>query len=688
MKELNTTDIRDVVILGGSGSGKTTLTEAAAFASGKINRLGSVLDGNTISDYDKQEKKRGFSIGLSVVPVMWNGYKINFLDTPGGIDFSGEREAAAETADAAVIVINGKRGIDNGTLTAWKLCDKYKLPRIIFVTAMDDDNASYRQIVEDLTQNYGNIIAPFHMPIRKEQRLIGYADITRMKGRKFDGIGKFEDIDIPDYCMDYLKKYKDILDEAVASVDEDSMNKFFNGEEFTQTEMDAGLRTDCVDGSIVPVTMGSGLHVHGVCMLMDCITRYMPAPYVIKTGINVKTNDLFDCYYNKNSFLVARVFKTISDPYIGRYSLVKVYSGELKPDMNIFNAVCDIEQRIGRIYYISGSEAESTDRIIAGDIGAVPKLNNIFTNDTLSTKEVPIKFTATEYETPYTYKRIVSDNKADEDKITPAVMKLIDEDVTLKTINDKDNSQLLIAGIGEQQLSVFEDKLKEKYNLKIHLEAPKIAYKETICSEVTVRGRYKKQSGGHGQFGDVVMTFGPSGDREQSYVFEENIVGGAVPKNYFSAVEKGVQESIRCGLLAGYPVVGVKAVLTDGSYHPVDSSDNAFKMAAMMAFKEAYFKAEPIILEPIAAVKIYVPSKYTGDVISDLKSRRARVIGMVPQDDGDSYIQADIPMELLDGYLARLRSISGGSGRIEYEFSRYGKAPDDVVKRLEEAYKG
>lgn len=687
MKEFNTQDIRNIVILGGSGSGKTTLAEAAAFATGKTNKLGSIQDKNTISDYDKQEKKRGFSIGLSVVPVIWNDCKINFIDTPGGIDFSGERAAAADIADGAVIVVNGKRGLDNATFMAWKLCDKYKLPRIIFVTGMDDDNASYRQIVEELTEKYGNIIAPFHMPIRQEQRLIGYADITRMKARKFNGIAKFEDIEIPDYCMDYLKKYKDILDEAVASSDEDKMDKFFSGEEFTQVEMDAGLKADCVDGSIVPITIGSGLHVHGVCMLMDCITKYMPAPYMIKTGINVKTNKLFDCYYDRNSFTVAKVFKTISDPYIGKYSIVKVYSGEIRPDMNIFSPLFDMEQKIGRVYYISGSEFEATNRIIAGDIGAIPKLVNVSTADTISTKEVPIKFTKSEYEKPYTYKRIVADNKKDEEKLLPAITKLIEEDITLKTVNDAVNSQQLIAGIGEQQLSIFEDKLKDKYNLSIHLEAPKIAYKETVCAEVSARGRYKKQSGGHGQFGDVVMTFGPSGDREQSYTFEEQIVGGAVPKNYFSAVEKGVQESVKSGLLAGYPVVGLKAVLTDGSYHPVDSSDNAFKMAAIMAFKEAYFKAQPIILEPIAAVKIYVPSKYTGDVISDLKTRRARVIGMVPQDDGDSYIQADIPMALLDGYLARLRSLSEGCGRIEYELSRYGKAPDDVAKKLEEEYK-
>ena len=681
MKEWNTQSIRNVVLLGGSASGKTTLTEAAAFASGKTNRLGSISEKNTISDYDTEEKQRGFSIGMSVVPVEWNDCKINFIDTPGGLDYIGERELAADVADAAIIVINGKRGVDIGTQQAWKLCDNYKLPRMIFVTGMDDDNASYRQIVEDLTNKYGSKIAPFHMPIRQESRLIGYADITKMTGRKFSGICEFEDIEIPDYCMDYLKKYREALDEAVASSNEDNMEKFFAGESFTQIEMDAGLHADCVDGSIVPVTMGSGLHVHGIYMLLDSIVKYLPAPSTMKSGINVHTNEVFDCYYDKNSFMVAKVFKTISDPYIGKYSLVKVYSGELRPDMNIFNPAYDSEQKIGRIYSISGSTTEAVNKIVSGDIGAIPKLVNVSTTDTISTKEVPVKLYKPLIDIPYTMKRIIS-NQKDDEKLLPSIMKLAEEDVTIKYVNDTENGQQLLAGIGEQQLSVFVSKLNTRYRLQVSLDVPKIAYKETICKRVSAKGRYKKQSGGHGQFGDVVMTFEPLGDRDIPYVFEERIVGGAVPKNYFAAVEKGVEESVQKGLLAGYPVVGVHAVLTDGSYHPVDSCDNAFKMAAIAAFKEAYLDAATILLEPIAEAKIHVPARYTGDVIADLKSRRARVLGMVPDDEGDSYIQADIPMQQIDGYLARLRSLTGGYATLEYHQARYGKAPDELTNTL------
>lgn len=687
MKDFNTVNIRNIVLLGGSGSGKTTLTEAAVFASGKRDRLGSVAAGSTVSDYDKEEKERGFSINLSVIPVEWMDCKINLLDTPGGLDFSGERESAASAADAAVIVVNAKRGVDVGFEMSWRLCDRYQLPRIVFVTAMDDDDASYRQVVENLTERYGSRIAPFHMPVRSEGRLIGYADITRMRARQFAGIGKYEEMEIPEYSMPYLEQFKKILDEAVASADEENMEKYFAGETFSQQEIDCALRSDCIDGSIVPVTMGSGLHVHGVYMLLDCIVRYLPSPSRVRTGINVSDNELFDCIYDENSSLAAQVFKTISDPYIGKYSIVKVYSGKLKADSTAFNPSHDTEQKIGRLYYISGDEFIQTGQIVAGDIGAVPKLGDVLTGDTISSKNCPVKLGPIEFENPYTVKRYKTLDKKDDDKVYVSLLKLAEEDKTLRVVNDMENGQQLLAGIGEQQLEITAAKLRSKYKIQIELCAQKIAYRETVCAAVQAHGRYKKQSGGHGQFADVTMIFEPSGNREIPYIFDERVVGGAVPKNFFPAVEKGIEESVRSGLLAGYPVVGLKAVLTDGAAHAVDSSENAFKMAAILAFKEAYLNAKPIILEPIAAVKIYAPAKYTGEIVGDLKTRRARVMGMVPESDGSSYIEADIPMSELDGYLAKLRSLSGGYARFEYEFARYGQAPEQITQQLQQFYK-
>ena len=668
MNNYRTGDIRNIAVLGGSGSGKTTLVEAAAFAGENKNYLGSIAQGNTVSDYDSEERSRGFSIHLSVVPVEWNGYKINFLDAPGALDFEGERESAASAADAAVIVINARKGIDAGTGAAWKLCDRYKLPRVIFVTGMDDDTASYREIVEELTKLYGGKIAPFHMPIRQDQRLIGYADITKMRARKFTGIGKYEDFEIPDYCMENLNKFKGILDEAVASVDEDNMEKYFSGEEFTQQEKDSALRADCTDGSIVPVTMGSGLHVHGVYMLLDVITKYFPSPFFTKTGINVYDNELFDCIYDEKDFLAARVFKTVSDPYLGKYSFVKVYSGTLKADSMIFNPSYDMETKIGRIYKVCGKEYTPVDSIVAGDIGAIPKLNGFSTGDTISTKVKPIKLDTIEFAVPYTVKRIVVDNKQNEEKLSQALAKIMEEDKTVLCENDVENGQRLIKGIGEQQLEIIVARLENQYKIpQVQLTAPKVSYKETICAEVQI-------------------TFSPSGNREKDYVFETAVVGGAVSKNYFPAVEKGIAESVKTGLLTGYPVVGLKAVLTDGAEHPVDSSENAFKMAAVMAYKEAYLKASPIILEPIAQVKIFAPSVYAGDISNDLKTRRARVLGMMPAEDGTSYIEADVPIAELEGYMAKLRSITEGYGTFAYEFARYGHAPQNVVEKLSAEY--
>lgn len=680
MKKYRTEQIRNVVLLGGSSSGKTTLVEAADFASGKRNKLGSIAEGNTVSDYDKEEIARGFSIHMSVVPVEWKKCKINLLDTPGAPDFSGERQQGLSAADAAVIVVNGRKKVDEGVYYAWKLCDQYQLPRIVFVTGMDDDDASYKQAVLDLKERYGSVIAPFSMPIRQNQRLMGYADVTTMTARRYNGVGKYEDMELPDYCKDNLLQYKQVLDEAIASSDESKMDKYFDGEPFTQEEVEEGLRMNCLDGSIAPVIMGSGLHVYGIDILLDAIVKYLPGPVAEKQCVNTVTNEMETCSYQESQPMAAQVFKTLSDPYIGRYSFVKVYDGVLKADSSVYNPTNDTQQRIGRLYDIHGAEFIPTDYIVAGDIGAIPKLSDVMTSDTITVKEHPMKFPSIEFEQPYTVKQYQTMDKKNEDKVLASLLKLLDEDRTIQIKNDRENGQQLLLGIGEQQLEILKDRLLHQYKIQIQLLPPRIAYRETICKNVDARGRFKKQTGGHGQFGDVYMTFGPSGNREEQYTFEQQVVGGAVPKNYIPAVQKGIEESVKAGPYAGYPVVGLKAILTDGSYHPVDSSENAFRMAAVLAFKEAYKNAEPILLEPVASVKIHAASIRTGDIVSDLKTRRARVMGMTPVDQYYTDIDADIPMAELDGYLTRLRSICGGYVTMTYEFARYAQAPESVAK--------
>lgn len=682
MNVFDTDKIRNVVLLGHGGCGKTTLAEAMVYASGITKRQGKISEGNTISDYDKEEIKRSFSISTSVIPVTWEDTKINILDTPGYFDFVGEVEEAVSAADAAVIVVNGKTGVEVGTRKAWELCEKYNLPRIIFVTGMDDDNASYRQVVEDLTEIYGKRIAPFHQPIRENEKFVGYVNIIKMNGRRFTDIAKYEEIDIPEYSKENLAIFREKLMEAVAETSEELMDKYFNGEEFTYEEISKAMRANVIEGTVVPVTMGSGVNVHGVFMLMQDIVKYLPSPQRKEVmGTNTKTGDEFDADYDVSKPFSARVFKTIVDPFIGKYSLIKVCSGSVKSDSLVYNVTRDSEEKLSRLYILRGKEPIEVPELRAGDIGAIAKLTNTKTGDTLSTKGCPVEYEREEYSVPYTYMRYKTVTKGDDDKVAGALAKLMDEDVTLKCVNDVENRQSLIYGIGEQQLEIVVSKLLNRYKVEIELSKPKFAFRETIRKKATAQGKYKKQSGGHGQYGDVKMEFEPSGDLTKPYVFEEKVFGGAVPKNFFPAVEKGIAESVLKGPLAAYPVVGIKATLIDGSYHPVDSSEMAFKMAATMAFKEGIMAASPVLLEPIATLKVVVPDTYTGDIMGDLNKRRGRVMGMNPLDGKKQEIVADIPMSELYGYSTELRSMTGGFGEFSYEFSRYEQAPTDVCER-------
>ncbi len=685
MNVYTTDKIRNVVLLGHGGCGKTSLAEAMAYLGGLTSRMGKVSDGNTLSDYGKEEQKRQISISTSVIPIEWDGVKINLLDTPGFFDFAGEVEEAASAADAAVIVVSGKAGIEAGTKKAWELCEKYKLPRFVFVTDMDLDNASFKQVVEEMTDMYGKKMAPFHLPIRENEKFVGYVNVISETANRWQGKEVVE-CEIPEYNKPNLQLYRDTLMEAVAETSEEMMERYFGGETFSEAEIRSALRANVMDGSIVPMSMGSSILCQGVYTLLDDIVKYFPSPENREcAGINLKTNEIFQADYDFSKAKSAYVFKTIVDPFIGKYSLIKICSGVFKTDDLIYNNDKEVEEKISKLYVLSGNKPIEVPELHAGDIGAIAKLTAARTGNTLSTKATTIKYGKADIPVPYTYMRYKPKNKNDVDKISQSLQKLTHEDLTLKVVNDTENRQTLLYGMGDLHLEIVASRLLNEYKVEIELVKPKVAFKETIKKNSDVEYKYKKQSGGHGQYGHVKMKFSPSGDNETPFAFEQEVVGGAVPKNFFPAVEKGLQESVIKGPLAAYPVVGVKAVLYDGSYHPVDSSEMAFKMATIQAFKKGFMEAHPVLLEPIVALKVTVPEEYTGDIMGDLNKRRGRVLGMNPASGGKQVIEADIPMMELFGYCTVLRSMTGGSGDYSYEFSRYEQAPSDIQEKEVEA---
>lgn len=681
MNVYTTDKIRNVVLLGHGGCGKTSLAEAMAYLAGLTNRMGTVTDGNTISDYDKEETKRQFSIHTSVIPIPWGDVKINILDTPGLFDFVGEVEEAVSVADAAIIVVSGKAGIETGTKRAWEICEKYKLPRMIFVTEMDVDNASFREVVEDLQQLYGRKIAPFHLPIRENGTFVGYVNVVQQRAKRWNEKGTVDKFDVPEYSQENLGICRSALMEAVAETSEEFMDRYFGGDEFSEDEIRQALRVNVIDGSIVPVLMGSNIMARGMYTLMVDIVKYLPSPDKREcAGINTTTNEVYQANYDFSKPKSAYVFKTIVDPYIGKYSLIKVNSGVLKTDDVLYNYHRDCDEKTGHLYVLCGNKTEEVPELHAGDIGALAKLVKTTTTDSLSVRNNPVAYIRANISKPYVSMRYTAKNKGDEDKVSQAIQKLLMEDLTLNYVNDSENRQTLLYGMGDQHLEIVQSVLADKYKVEIELKRPKVAFRETLRRKSDVEYKYKKQSGGHGQYGHVKMTFEPSGDLDTPYVFDQCVVGGAVPKNFFPAVEKGIAEAVKSGPLAAYPVIGVKAVLYDGSYHPVDSSEMAFKVAAAQAFKKGFLEASPVLLEPIATLKVTVPDAYTGDVMGDLNKRRGRVMSMNAES-GYQEITADIPYLELYGYNTQLRSMTSGSGNFSYEFARYEQAPEDVAER-------
>ena len=685
MKVYATENIRNVVLLGHGGCGKTSLIESMAFSTGIIKRVRTVAEGGTVSDYDKEEIKRKFSIQASVIPLEVDGVKVNILDTPGLFDFAGEVYEALSVADAAVIVINGKSGVQVGTRKSFDFCEKRGIPVIVYISNVEDEHVDANAIVEELREAYGNKIVPFHMPMKEDHDFKGFINIVKMLECRLQPDGSYDEVTVEEGENDDLDTFRMELMEGVAETDEELMEKFFAEEPFTEEEIKNAIVTSVASRDLMPVICGAISTDYGAKVLLNDMVKYFSAPGKIEgqfTGIKTKSEEEVSASYDVSKPVSAYVFKTIADPFVGRFSLVKVTDGILKPDCSLYNADKETDERIGKLYVLRGKDQFEVEALYAGDIGAIAKLSETKTGDTLSPKADPIAFKKADMPEPYTFMRYVTKAKGDEDKVSSALKKLMDEDLTLREENDKANRQMLLYGLGDQHLEIVRSKLADRYKVEIELVKPKVAFKETIRGNFEVQGKYKKQSGGHGQYGDVKMTFEPSGDLENPYVFEEKIFGGAVPKNYFPAVEKGIAESCQKGLLAGYPVVGVKATLIDGSYHPVDSSEMAFKMAAITAFKNGIPNCKPVLLEPIVNLKVDVLDANTGDVMGDLNKRRGRILGMNPLPGGRQELEADIPLASLVGYSTDLRSMTGGSGEFSYVFSRYEQMPADAQEKV------
>lgn len=681
MKVYETKFIRNIALLGHGGAGKTTLAEAMAFTSGITKRLGKIESGNTISDFDQEEVKRRISIKTSVIPIEWKEYKLNILDTPGYFDFIGETKEALSVADAALIVMHAGYGVQVGSEKAWEYVTEANVPKMIFLTSMDDKNVDYEAVLTQCKEKFGNSVAPMQVPWYEGDQFIGYIHVPKMMARRFIGT-KVETCEIPDHLLDKIAPIRTMILEAVAETDEVLMEKYFADEEITTEEIMDALKKGVAQKEIVPVLCGSSVNSTGISVLMDTMVSLFPSPDEgnIETVVDSSGKESeVRCTPDEKPSLF--VFKTIVDPFIGKFSLFKVKTGVITADNLFVNTRTEEEEKLAHLYVLRGKEQHEVDKLYAGDIGAAAKLKTVKTSDTLADKGFMKSYQQIGFPEPYVKMAIFPVGKGDEEKMSTTLHKLMAEDPTFKIEYDKETKETVIYGIGEQQLDVIVNTLKNKFKVDVTLKAPTTRYRETIKGKVNIRGKHKKQSGGHGQYGDVVMDFMPSGDLDTPYVFEEKIFGGAVPKQYFPAVEKGLEECVKTGVLAGYPVVGLKATLVDGSYHPVDSSEMAFKMATTIAFKEGLIKAQPTILEPIALAEIAVPDEYTGDIMGDMKKRRGRMIGM-DLVGNKQVIKAEVPMAELYRYATDVRSMTQGRGDVSYKFIRYEEAPQDVQQKV------
>ena len=678
--------IRNIALTGHSGSGKTSLTEALLFKAGATDRLGKVADGNTVSDYDPEEIKRQVSVSTSIAPFAWGSTKINLIDTPGLFDFAGETVQGVRAAESLLICVSGKSGVDVGTEKAYKMAKDASKATMFFVSKLDADHADFYKVFEELKATFGPTVCPIVVPYVEDREVKSYINLIDMKAYTYDEKGEPHEVEMPDFGH-RLDGLTAAVSEAVAETDEALFEKYFSGEQFTRDEIIRGVHTGVTNGSISPVLCGCTTNLQAIDMLLDGIVDLLPSPWEKGGEVAVDADgEPVEVVCTDEAPLAAYVFKTIADPFIGKLSYIKVISGKLSADMTPINSRTGQPERLGKIIYVRGKKQEDTAYITAGDIGAVTKLAATETGDALCDPKKVLNFDPINFPKPCLQMAIKTEAKGDESKIASGLQRLMEEDPTIAYENNAETHQQLVSGLGEQHLDVLVSKLKNKFGVSVSLEVPRVAYRETIRKKVKVQGKHKKQSGGHGQFGDVWIEFEPTvGD---GLVFEEKVFGGAVPKSFFPAVEKGLQDCVQHGVLAGYPVVGLKATLVDGSYHPVDSSEMSFKMAASIAYKNGMPEASPVLLEPIGNLKVYVPDSNTGDIIGDLNKRRGRVLGMNPSADGLQEIEADVPMSEMSDFATAIRSMTQGRGYFTFDFARYEQLPSNLeAKVIEEAKK-
>jgi elongation factor G len=667
-------NIRNVCLLGHSGNGKTALAESLLYMTGAIERMGKVADGNTVCDYDPEEIKRQISISGAVAPLEYKGCKINILDTPGAFDFAGEAMAALRAADAAIIVCSAKDGISVGLEKAWKYCEERNMPRFIYISKTDEDNSDYNATFDALRERFGKKIAPVVVPIWDEsKKVIGIIDVLNKRAYEMQDLKRVE-IEVPEDKVSVITEFNDALKESVAETSEEFMEKFFGGEDFTYAEMIQGLRQGVRELSMFPVLCGSAVSCMGSLMLMDYIIDLLPNPmegnYHKATKPDGETEEFV---VSPGGVPTAYVFKTVSDQY-GKYSYVKVLSGDLQPDMPLVDSRTGAADKLGRLYVMRGKKATEVKTLTCGDIGAIGKMEKVKTGDTLCDARKVVNLKGIPFAEPCYSVALASKSRGQEDKIAQGLIRMNEEDPTFTVTNNAETHQMVLSAAGDMQVDVLVSKLKTRFNVETELQPTRVAYREKIRKTVEKQGKFKKQTGGSGQYGDVWVRFEPNPDTDE-FVFSEEVFGGSVPRNYFPAVEKGLREACVHGPLAGYPVVNLKGILYDGSYHPVDSSEIAFKTAAQLAYKAALPEANPVLMEPVGELKVTVPDSFMGDVMGDLNKRRGRVMGMDPTGDGEQVITAEVPIAEMSRYAIDLRSMTQSRGTFTLHFIRYEDCP-------------